>query len=429
MTGSGENSKTLSMAGKLPQEAREFFLNALSRFEENTSKLQGAYNFLQDQFRRLNLELETKNSYLKSMLSSMPHAVIAVDNNCEITNFNTAAEKMFGMSSDEAAGKTADIIIDSTGENGFTSLAEIIKKQQMVFEENLYINRVDKEKIPVSYNASPIYDQNRDVIGAVAVIRDMSLIKEMEAEIQRSKTLAALGEMSAQVAHEIRNPLGSIGGFAAILDQGIDPSDENKEIVKEIIKAISRLNRVVSGLLIYTRPMTGSLRAMDITDQLRENIEFSTLGLGKSIHDYNINYDLGDSPVLVDLDPEKFQQIVGNIFRNAVKAMKGGGEITVSVSINKAKDSSTPLTLAGKSVPGVVRVVFSDTGCGVKKEDMKKLFTPFFTTYTDGNGLGLAITKKIVEMHKGEISVESAEGKGTSFSLSFPLSSKEKADA
>lgn len=231
--------------------------------------------------------------------------------------------------------------------------------------------------------------------------RQSDQIIEIEEQLRRADRLSALGELSAGMAHEIRNPLGSIRGTAEILQDGIDPADPKAEFARILVKEVDRLNRVVQDFLDFARPAEVVRGAVDVAELLRE-LQLLTR---QPAHVNGVSVDLADGGAApVAGDREQLKQAFLNLMLNAIQAMPQGG--------------SLQLETAGSD--GQVTVRFADTGRGIPAEHLERIFNPFFTTRRDGTGLGLAITHRIVQGHGGRIDVTSQPGIGTVFTLTLP---------
>jgi len=228
------------------------------------------------------------------------------------------------------------------------------------------------------------------------------LILEIEEQLRRADRLSALGELAAGMAHEIRNPLGSIRGTAEILRDGIDPADKRHEFAGILIKEVDRLNRVVRDFLDFARPAPVERGRVDLNEALREILAL----IGPQALNGGVRVELtaGELPP-VPGDREQLKQAFLNLVLNALQAMPAGGTLAVSTA----------------PVEGRVEVRFTDTGQGIPPEKLEKIFNPFFTTRQEGTGLGLAITHRIVQGHGGRIEVTSRIGEGTTFTVIIPL--------
>jgi len=234
----------------------------------------------------------------------------------------------------------------------------------------------------------------------------------LEREVQQAKTMAALGEMSATVAHEIRNPLGAMGMWAGLLERDMDPQDPKRKTLGKITDGLAKLNKIVTNLLVYTRPMTAEFRTVRLDMLLEEIVDFTEVEIGRLGRKIEVEkqFDCKDGPS-VKADPEKINQAVINLCLNAIQAMEDGGKLSVRLS------TTTNNEYAEFSI--------TDTGSGISPEHIKKIFDPFFTTKEDGTGLGLAIVKKIIESHMGTIEITSERGVGTCVKCYLPVARTE----
>jgi two-component system sensor histidine kinase HydH len=261
---------------------------------------------------------------------------------------------------------------------------------------------------PVEVTITEIIGEQGNFIGHVFILKDLSDIRALEIEIQQKNKLAAVGNLAAGVAHEVRNPLSSIRGYAAYFGSLFDSDSDNKKAANIMAEEVDRVNRVISELLEFARPMELELQEVEIFDLvdkalrlIKYEAEMARVNIAKSI--------ASDIPK-VAMDKDRFTQVLLNIFINGIQAMKTGGDLTVEVFTRENK-----LTFQ-----------ISDTGDGISAEDQANIFNPYFTTKKKGAGLGLAIAFKIIESHGGSIKIESAKGKGTMFVISIPLDQNKK---
>lgn len=235
------------------------------------------------------------------------------------------------------------------------------------------------------------------------------MILEIEDQLRRADRLTALGELSAGMAHEIRNPLGSIRGTAEILRDAFPPEDRYSEFSKILISEVDRLNRVLEDFLRFAQPEKGE-RPCFVPDKVLQEVLKLTAQQARK-NGVEVCYQ-GESLAEVCGDAGQFKQVFLNLVLNALYAMPQGGKLNVDV-------------VQGE---GRVEIFFKDNGWGIPEADLDRIFNPFFTTKDDGTGLGLAITHRIVHNHGGQISVKSVVGKGTEFILSLPFVDQTVAD-
>jgi len=234
------------------------------------------------------------------------------------------------------------------------------------------------------------------------------LIIRIEEQLRGAERLSALGELSAILAHEIRNPLGSIRGTAEILKDDYRPGEPKYEFLEILLKETDRLNRVVEDFLGLARPIEVERDNCDVQAELAEVIAL----LNGEAQARGVRLDLVPAMLPpVRGDREKLRQVFLNLILNGIQATGRGGRLTVTAIPVPAEDAS----------PAAVELAFADTGVGMEPELMERIFEPFVTTKAEGTGLGLAITQKIVESHGGKIVVESTRGKGTTFRVRLPV--------
>ncbi len=217
--------------------------------------------------------------------------------------------------------------------------------------------------------------------------------------------MASLGQLVAGVAHEIRNPLSSLKGYATFFKEVFDPETENYTIADVMTKEVDRLNRVVSELVELAKPVAVSGNPVDLSDLIRESVQL--VAYEPDAGKVEIKTELDDGLPRVHADADRLKQVLLNLYLNALQAMEGTG--TLDIALQKGSDEDTV----------VIRI--SDTGCGVKDEMLTDIFEPYFTTKLSGTGLGLAIVQNIIKAHNGTVQAESRPGKGTTFTITLPI--------
>jgi len=398
------------------------FADSFTYFSKITKKLQRAYQEIEEKFEDLNLKLEKTNNqlrqslaekdrisnYLNNILESINSGVLAVDRDGKITLFNRAAEEILGYRASEVLGKDYLGILGQDLKIPKTPI-HTLKTKKVHLNEEKEVSTKSKRKIPLGFSTSLLTDADGNLLGAVETFFDLSHIKRLEEEISRVKTLAALGEMAATVAHEVRNPLGGISGFADILEKDLAPDDPRQRWVRKIIEGVEILNRLVINLLNYTKEVKLSPCKVNFTKFLEDTLNFFQMDNLSKRKDISVVRSFQEKDLRCQIDPEQFRQVVLNLLRNSVQAMPDGGKIEVSAF------SSFSDTHQGEMILKV-----TDPGVGMDKRTIKKLYTPFFTTKEGGTGLGLATVKKIVQAHRGELKIKSELGKGTEVLVKFP---------
>jgi len=238
------------------------------------------------------------------------------------------------------------------------------------------------------------------------------LIIEIEGQLRKAERLSAIGELGAVLAHEIRNPLASIKGTAEILKDDLRPGDRKYEFLEILVKESERLNRVVEDFLRMARPQPVIMGNCDLMAELNNVITLVSAEARK--REVRLELKPAVLPV-IEGDPEKLRQAFLNIILNGLQATPPDGSVTITVSLEEAKASG----------PGSIELSFSDTGPGIEADKMERIFEPFYTSKEGGTGLGMAITRKIIEGHGGRIEVMSEPGAGADFRIHLPVKVKE----
>lgn len=385
------------------------FAQVMAWFNDSSARLEAAYTDLGEKFQRVNQELDQTNRrlehqqrQLKALLESMSPGVIMVDPAMNITVINHAAERLLGVRESACIGEPLTQVFGPETGVGRSLLESLQTGEKNVqSERTLHLHGSD---VPVAVTGNRVIDSEDHLLGAMETFTDLTAMKRMQAEMQQDRVLRALGEMAATVAHEIRNPLGGIGGYAGLLQRTIAPEDPKRKLVDKIIQGVSSLNKIVSNLLVYTRRTTLQKTSLDLVEWMESVIAHAEIEVEKEARPIRILREFPTEPMLVEIDPERFQQVALNLLFNAIQAIDGEGTIRVALLRSKAQ----------------VRIEIQDSGKGISLENLTQIFTPFFTTKEQGTGLGLAIVKKLVELHEGLIEVESEVGKGTCFRIVLP---------
>jgi PAS domain S-box-containing protein len=418
----------------------------VSRFAESYASFNRIINSLQRQYIELKEEFSNQNGqlvetnlklveatkenlaateFLNGILDSLSAGVIAVDQSGRITHFNPAASVLLGIPQREPFGKHYREVIPP----GIPVDANCLRAAETGRSIDLVertIDLADGTKLHISVSTAILRDNEGRPNGAVEVFHDLTKMKRMEQEFARLTTLAALGEMAATIAHEVRNPLAGIGGFAALLRRDIDDSDPRQKLVDKIIRGVENLNKTVTTLLNYTRfeevnkedTLYGDFLRRTIEQFRHENVE----RLGAIEFLIHPTEAPTSAPVIIRIDPMLFRQMVFNLCLNAIEACGRQGRIEIrcrKLPRQKAVQLYAERLLLGLDET-VVETTVSDNGPGIPKESLERIFSPFFTTKPDGNGLGLAVAWKIVKAHGGEIIAENTPEGGARFLILIP---------
>lgn len=381
----------------LPGDDVKVLAQAFQIFTQSTQALEETHRLLEVRARQLSEELAAKNQelaltndYLNCILESMSDGVIAVDMSGAVVTFNRSARVILGYTPEQAVGRVFE---------------EVFARPFLTGPGVLPVLRDAKGRhVQVSERDAPISDRAGQRIGYVKVFQDLTEIHALREQLRQVDRLAAIGEMAATVAHEIRNPLGGIRGFASLLARDIPEDDPRARLVGKILTGVKNLESVVNELLEYTRPVELHIRPVKCNELVDGALAFLETGGRRVDVKKHVGRDLA-----VLADPDKMRQVLLNILINAVQSIESEGAITVSTKAERKH----------------VTVAVADTGCGIARDELKKVFSPFYTTKEKGSGLGLAVAAKIVEGHRGRIEAESKPGQGSLFKIRLPRTGNE----
>jgi two-component system sensor histidine kinase HydH len=356
--------------------------------------------FLALGYRSARASLSRVKALSDSLVEHMPVGLVAIDPEERIMVLNETAEQLLGQTSAEAVGKPSPEILPLA----FMDVLRALGKDRLIVEKELDCAIGEGGTVPLEVIAAVLRDDEGTLIGRIALFRDLSELQHLRNEVERSKRLAAVGSLAAGVAHEIRNPLSSIKGFATYFLQRYGGVPDDVKVADIMIQEVDRLNRVITELLEFSRPMALKRKETDLAGLAKQVL--STIDAQAREKEITVKADLPSEIPAINVDPDRMTQVFLNLFLNALAAMDRGGILSVGIA---RQDERT------------LRVSVSDTGTGVRKEDLGRVFDPYFTTKPAGTGLGLAIVHRIVEAHGGEIRLESEPGKGTTFTIFLPL--------
>jgi two-component system, NtrC family, sensor histidine kinase HydH len=357
--------------------------------------------FIVQNYYLVNRTLGRMKTYTENVVESMADGLVSVDREGRIVTLNRQALAILGSGRDTLEGRKITEILGE-GVGAFLPAAE---GQTFMRNQEVEFRREPEGGIPLSVSVAPLRDDGGQEMGAVLLIRDLREIRELQEKVARGERLASLGRLAAGMAHEIRNPLSSIRGFAQYFVKRFSGQPEEQGYASVMVKEVDRMNRVISELLDFARPKEPRRESCAlgiIAEQAMKLLEQDP-----KTHKIIVTKtdEAGLPPVLADRD--QISQVFINLLLNAVESIPEGGEIRIG--------------LRRSDPPPAVEILIADTGSGIPEEDLGKIFEPFFSRKRKGTGLGLAIVHQIVIGHRGEISVESRPGEGTTFRIRLPL--------
>jgi two-component system, NtrC family, nitrogen regulation sensor histidine kinase GlnL len=353
---------------------------------------------------------------VEAVLSALPDAVIVVDGDGRVVFWNAAAEELIARSSRRAVGRVLKDLFPFE-DSLIRRLHETLTSGESRSESETAVETTDNRRVPVSLVTAPIHARDGTVDGAVAVLRDLSRIRQLEGDVDRGETLAAAGRMALGLAHEIRNPLAAIRGAVQLLGRELGDDARLAEYTTVLLTEVDRVNRIIEMLLDLARPV----QVKRVPLNLHQLFERVALLHQEAARERAITLVRRYDPSLPAIlgDEDRLVQVFHNLLRNAIEAMKDGGHVTLTTRVSMNPLYGKIDTGAGPRI--MVEAVVADEGSGIPTGLRGRIFDPFFTTKESGLGLGLALCHRILEEHHGAIQVDSVEGKGTTVTCFLPI--------
>jgi two-component system sensor histidine kinase HydH len=357
--------------------------------------------FIVQNYYRVDRTLDRMKTYTENVVESMADGLISIDRDGKIVTLNKQAAAILGSGRERLEGmKIASVLGEEIGQ-----VLGSAEGRSLVRDREINIHKDKNSRIPLSLSVAPLRDEKGQEMGSVLLIKDLREIRDLQEKVHRSERLASLGRLAAGVAHEIRNPLSSIKGFAQYFVKRFSGHDEEQGYASVMVKEVDRLNRVITDLLEFA----GSKEPRRESQSLEAIAEQALKLLAPDFEVRRVEVIKEYEPDLpaVSVDRDRISQVLINLVLNALESMEAGGEIRIG--------------LRRCGPPPAVEILVSDTGTGIPEGDLEKVFEPFFSRKKKGTGLGLAIVHQIIESHRGDIRVESRPGEGTVFRIRLPL--------
>jgi PAS domain S-box-containing protein len=348
-------------------------------------------------------EITSLKAYADNILSSMTNGLITIDLEEKVVTLNEMAEKILGKKKEGMVGLTLDQVFGSDHPL-HQMMVETLLHGEGIFHSEMELKR-DGENLWLTASTSSLTDAEGKKIGALVIFQDITEIKALEEKLRHADRLAALGTLSAGLAHEIKNPLSAIKTFVQLLPKKIENPFFMEKFSITVPREIDRINQLVEDLLELTRRRIRPMVDLDVNLLILQIIDLHGEEMGKKRITFEDHLDRTLPSIHGDSDT--LYRAFSNIVINSIQAMPSGGSLTISTE----QDQRSSLA----------KITFRDTGIGMDEETSKNLFNPFFTTKDKGAGLGMALTRKIIEDHRGTIEVMSEKGIGTTFVLRLPV--------
>lgn len=390
----------------VPDQANGALLaQAFQDFDQAASVLQQSYAALTTRLHEMDLELAQTNAtlrkhlketeemraHLTAILESLDTGVLVTDCDGTVTRCNAAAENMLGIPRDSLEGRSS---------------RDILREARMDRREYPLILHGG---MALAMTQAELNDSAGRAIGQLHLFHDVTKVRHLEERLQRRNRLAAMGEMIGCIAHEIRNPLGSVELFASMLRKDLHETPQLRSYAEHISVAVQSMDRLLSNLLVYMKPDRSRAAWHAPQALVHDALTMAAHALSTSAIAVRVEADEDISRLWCDA--AQIKQVLLNLIMNAAQAMPQGGTLTVTVRADRRRK--------GPGGAGICLTV-RDTGSGIAPEHQSRVFDPFFTTKDDGTGLGLAIVHALVEAHRGRIDVESRLGQGTAFIVTLP---------
>jgi two-component system sensor histidine kinase PilS (NtrC family) len=388
-------------------------------------------NTLSAELRRTGAALDRRTTDLRRLrdlhqrtVESIGSGILTVDEQGRVTSFNPEAERITGLDASAATGRPLDSLIPGAWPFVLGEAQAGIDGEGSIGRDRLAYRNARDEDLYLGLAHSKLRGEDGGSVGHVVIFQDVSAVVSMERDLRRSERLAAVGEMAARMAHEIRNPLASISGSVQILQSRPDvvaADPEHEHLMGIVVREVDRLNGLISDFLRYSRPAPIKPEPVRLAALIEEIAEVSA---GRDDGEVEVELDLDHSAVVL-ADPDQLRAVIWNLWNNALEAMGGVGRLSARVAMlprdlsqevspvgrNRESGGSTPLDHSAR----LAWLEIEDTGRGIEPEDLERIFEPFFTSKQDGTGLGLATVQRLVEQHEGAIEVDSRPGEGTCF--------------
>jgi len=355
---------------------------------------------------RLYEQVMSERNFAANILESSPNGIITIDENKKIRALNRKVEEILGIKRKNMLDrKISEVFKDS----GILDLLSITLDEQKIIEnQEVTLTKKDGSTVILGLSSASLKTDEKGMAAMIITIQDLTVIKRTEALIRRMDRLSSLGQLSAGIAHEIRNPLASINLNAQLLSKRLVADKNTEGILNDTFEGIERIKVLVKRILDFTKTGQPSFSKGPIHNVISDSLSLVEPQIKK--RKILIKKYFADEIPDVVFDPHQIQQVFVNLLMNALESMEDGGAIEIRSAVERSRPEGMR-----------VAITISDDGLGIPKENVSKVFDPFFTTKPDGTGLGLSIVYKIMEQHDAQIEIKSRESKGTSFILRFPI--------
>jgi signal transduction histidine kinase len=350
---------------------------------------------------------EIDDMFLRHMVAGMRNGVLAFTRDGRLTLINREAYNIFDIAPQlhDLGRPIAEV---------FQAHHEVVRVLNTVFDVHVLPNRAELRLRPsgkvIGYTLARVHDESGRVIGASMFFKDLTRVEQLEERERLRDRLAAVGEMAAAIAHEVKNPLAGIEVMAGLLRRKITAPDAQK-VLTDIINEAKMANKIVQEVLEFVRPIRLQVDRTAVADAVQAAVHLAETKVPRGA--ISVDVDLPTGLPLIQGDQHQLTQLFTNLLTNAYEAMDGRGRVTITASPTRVDD--------GEARREAVLVELTDEGPGMASEVAERAFSPFYTTKPQGSGLGLAIVRKIVDAHDGSIDLQTAPGRGTKVRVTLPV--------
>ncbi len=349
------------------------------------------------------------------ILENIGDAILAIDQQGKIILFNSAAQLYTGLSEKQTVGQSFVQFFQNQEILCYLVQTTLDEGRSISSHETISSRTPNSQPRQVSVTVSPIFSDTEPQQGAVILLHDLTRVRSLEGAGRHADQLAMIETMAAGLAHEIKNPLGGIKGSAQLLQMELAGNIELQEYTQLIVRETTRVNRIIEELLNLSRPRNTQIEPVNISQLLNGIVTLQK----NTVIDHGVHFKWQLDPSIPDIpgDRDLLMSLFLNLIKNSCEATADKSIITITTRI----DSEYHLSLPGTHPTPMVQISISDQGPGISTAELEKIFTPFYTTKTGGNGLGLSICQKIVTDHEGLLQFSNRPEGGTQVKVSLPL--------
>lgn len=348
--------------------------------------------------------LDLKN-FNESIIESMEAGLLTMDLETRITSLNSGGQKILGWKADEIHGKPIRSVLKPGEVDALLSNPR--RPGMPSYSREIQLTLKSGRIVSIGFTVTDRLDNQHRKLGTIISFRDITQLKQMQAEVIRMDRLASLGVLASGIAHEIKNPLAGIKALAQACEEEFDENDSRREYLVRISRQVNRLDELLRTFFSYARPKTPDRKHCAVADILGEVLHL----VSKKMQQQQIEFvqELPKNLQPVWVDNQQMQQVFLNLILNAIEAMPDGGILKFNA-----------LALSTSAQINFIEVSIHDTGMGIPESQLETIFDPFYSTKPSGLGLGLSIVCRIIDEHRGDIRVKSTEGAGTTFTIKLP---------